>query len=30
MITHTLALEDINKGFDLMHAGDSIRAVVVY
>jgi len=30
MITHTLALEDINKGFDLMHAGDSIRAVVIY
>ena len=30
MITHTLALEDINKGFDLMHAGDSIRSVVVF
>ncbi|MCP3969972.1 MAG: S-(hydroxymethyl)glutathione dehydrogenase/class III alcohol dehydrogenase [Rhodobacteraceae bacterium] len=30
MITHTLALEDINKGFDLMHAGESIRSVVVY
>jgi S-(hydroxymethyl)glutathione dehydrogenase/alcohol dehydrogenase len=30
MITHTLKLEDINKGFDLMHSGDSIRAVVVY
>jgi S-(hydroxymethyl)glutathione dehydrogenase/alcohol dehydrogenase len=30
MITHTLKLEDINKGFDLMHAGTSIRAVVVY
>jgi len=30
MITHTLALNDINKGFDLMHAGESIRAVVVY
>src|SRR4029079_17759829 len=30
LITHTLKLEDINKGFDLMHAGDSIRAVVVY
>ncbi|WP_138465260.1 S-(hydroxymethyl)glutathione dehydrogenase/class III alcohol dehydrogenase [Poseidonocella sp. HB161398] len=30
MITHTLALEDINKGFDLMHAGESIRAVVQY
>jgi S-(hydroxymethyl)glutathione dehydrogenase/alcohol dehydrogenase len=30
LITHTLALEDINKGFDLMHEGKSIRAVVVY
>jgi S-(hydroxymethyl)glutathione dehydrogenase/alcohol dehydrogenase len=30
LITHTLALEDINKGFDLMHEGKSIRSVVVY
>ena len=30
MITHKLALEDINKGFDLMHAGESIRSVVVF
>ena len=30
MITHILKLEDINKGFDLMHAGESIRAVVVF
>ena len=30
MITHTLALEDINKGFDLMHAGKSIRSVVIF
>jgi len=30
MITHILALEDINRGFDLMHAGESIRSVVVY
>ncbi len=30
MITHTMPLEDINKGFDLMHAGESIRSVVVY
>ena len=30
MITHTMPLEDINKGFDLMHAGESIRAVVTY
>jgi S-(hydroxymethyl)glutathione dehydrogenase/alcohol dehydrogenase len=30
MITHTLTLDEINKGFDLMHAGESIRSVVVY
>ena len=30
MITHILTLEEINKGFDLMHAGESIRSVVVY
>jgi S-(hydroxymethyl)glutathione dehydrogenase/alcohol dehydrogenase len=30
MITHTMPLEDINKGFDLMHEGKSIRAVVQY
>ena len=30
MITHTLDLEDINKGFDMMHAGESIRSVVVF
>jgi S-(hydroxymethyl)glutathione dehydrogenase/alcohol dehydrogenase len=30
MITHVLKLEEINKGFDLMHAGESIRSVVVY
>jgi S-(hydroxymethyl)glutathione dehydrogenase/alcohol dehydrogenase len=30
LITHTLALEDINKGFDLMHRGESIRSVVTY
>ena len=30
MITHVLSLEDINKGFDLMHAGESIRSVVVF
>jgi len=30
MITHVLKLEEINQGFDLMHAGTSIRAVVVY
>ena len=30
LITHTLPLDDINDGFDLMHAGESIRSVVVY
>ncbi|RYH10948.1 S-(hydroxymethyl)glutathione dehydrogenase/class III alcohol dehydrogenase [Tropicimonas sp. IMCC6043] len=30
MITHTLTLDEINSGFDLMHAGESIRSVVVY
>jgi S-(hydroxymethyl)glutathione dehydrogenase/alcohol dehydrogenase len=30
MITHVLELDEINKGFDLMHAGESIRSVVVY
>jgi S-(hydroxymethyl)glutathione dehydrogenase/alcohol dehydrogenase len=30
LITHTLALEDINRGFDLMHEGKSIRSVVVF
>src|SRR6186997_2371399 len=30
MITHTMPLPDINKGFDLMHEGKSIRSVVVY
>jgi hypothetical protein len=30
MITHTMPLPDINRGFDLMHEGKSIRSVVVY
>lgn len=30
LITHTLSLEDINTGFDLMHSGESIRSVVAY
>jgi S-(hydroxymethyl)glutathione dehydrogenase/alcohol dehydrogenase len=28
LITHTLPLEDINRAFDLMHSGESIRSVV--
>ncbi|MEP1113066.1 MAG: S-(hydroxymethyl)glutathione dehydrogenase, partial [Nitratireductor sp.] len=30
MITHTLTLDEINTGFDLMHKGESIRSVVVF
>ncbi|HKU98818.1 MAG TPA: S-(hydroxymethyl)glutathione dehydrogenase/class III alcohol dehydrogenase, partial [Vineibacter sp.] len=30
LITHTLPLERISEGFDLMHRGESIRSVVVY
>jgi len=29
-ITHTMGLEDINKAFDLMHEGKSIRTVIHY
>ena len=30
LITHTMPLDDINKGFDLMKRGESIRGVVLY
>jgi S-(hydroxymethyl)glutathione dehydrogenase/alcohol dehydrogenase len=30
LITHKLPLADINKAFDLMHSGESIRAVVEF
>ncbi len=30
LITHKLPLEDINKAFDLMHAGESIRTVIEF
>lgn len=30
LITHTLPLEHINEGFELMRRGESIRSVVVY
>jgi S-(hydroxymethyl)glutathione dehydrogenase/alcohol dehydrogenase len=30
LITHTMPLEDINKGFDLMKKGESIRGVVLF
>jgi S-(hydroxymethyl)glutathione dehydrogenase/alcohol dehydrogenase len=29
LITHTMKLDDINQAFDLMHAGESIRSVVL-
>jgi S-(hydroxymethyl)glutathione dehydrogenase/alcohol dehydrogenase len=30
LITHQMPLKDINRAFDLMHSGESIRSVVVY
>jgi S-(hydroxymethyl)glutathione dehydrogenase/alcohol dehydrogenase len=30
LITHTMPLDEINRGFDLMHSGESIRSVVEY
>ncbi|MBT7751272.1 MAG: S-(hydroxymethyl)glutathione dehydrogenase, partial [Porticoccaceae bacterium] len=30
LITHKMPLEDINKAFDLMHEGKSIRSVVEF
>jgi S-(hydroxymethyl)glutathione dehydrogenase/alcohol dehydrogenase len=30
LITHTMPLDEINRAFDLMEAGESIRSVVVY
>jgi S-(hydroxymethyl)glutathione dehydrogenase/alcohol dehydrogenase len=30
LITHVIPLEEINHGFDLMHAGESIRTVVTF
>ncbi|MCD6060283.1 MAG: S-(hydroxymethyl)glutathione dehydrogenase/class alcohol dehydrogenase [Moraxellaceae bacterium] len=30
LITHTMPLEDINRGFELMKRGESIRSVVLY
>ncbi|WP_325071765.1 S-(hydroxymethyl)glutathione dehydrogenase/class III alcohol dehydrogenase [Flocculibacter collagenilyticus] len=29
-VTHTMPLEDINRAFDLMHKGESIRSVVLF
>ncbi|WP_428264961.1 S-(hydroxymethyl)glutathione dehydrogenase/class III alcohol dehydrogenase [Haliangium sp.] len=30
LITHTMPLDDINRAFDLMHEGESIRSVVLF
>ena len=30
LITHTMGIDEINKAFDLMHEGKSIRSVVTY
>ena len=30
LITHTMPLEKINHGFELMHSGESIRSVVIF
>ncbi|MEM9620584.1 MAG: S-(hydroxymethyl)glutathione dehydrogenase/class III alcohol dehydrogenase [Pseudomonadota bacterium] len=30
LITHTMPLEQINEGFEMMHAGESIRSVVTF
>jgi S-(hydroxymethyl)glutathione dehydrogenase/alcohol dehydrogenase len=30
MVTHTMPLTDINRAFDLMHAGESIRSVIKF
>jgi len=30
LITHRLSLDEINRGFELMKSGESIRSVVVY
>jgi S-(hydroxymethyl)glutathione dehydrogenase/alcohol dehydrogenase len=30
LITHKMPLEDINKAFDLMHRGESIRSIIQY
>jgi S-(hydroxymethyl)glutathione dehydrogenase/alcohol dehydrogenase len=30
MVTHTMGLDGINRAFDLMHEGESIRSVVIF
>lgn len=29
-VTHTMGLDDINRAFDLMHGGESIRSVIIF
>jgi S-(hydroxymethyl)glutathione dehydrogenase/alcohol dehydrogenase len=30
LISHTLSLDEVNQGFDLMHAQDGIRSVISF
>ncbi|XHS00657.1 hypothetical protein ACFB49_22560 [Sphingomonas sp. DBB INV C78] len=30
MITHVMSPEEIDRGIDLMHAGESVRSVVMF
>lgn len=30
LVTHTMGLEDINRAFDLMRSGESIRSVIIF
>jgi S-(hydroxymethyl)glutathione dehydrogenase/alcohol dehydrogenase len=30
MVTHSMPLADINRAFDLMHEGKSIRSVILF
>ena len=29
-VTHTMPLDEINRAFDLMHDGESIRSVIIF
>jgi len=30
LISHTISLDEVNRGFDLMHAQDGIRSVISF
>jgi S-(hydroxymethyl)glutathione dehydrogenase / alcohol dehydrogenase len=30
LVTHTMPLDDINRAFELMHKGESIRSVIIF